>query len=299
MNSLLAYLRLSRPANIVTAIADILAGYAVTLAVLHNGIFSEINYEELILLNLATIGLYGGGVIMNDVADYELDKLERPERPLPSGHASRTGAGILGMALLIGGIIFAYMVSLQSAVIAVIIAVLALFYDFKGKHHKFFGPLNMGLCRGGNLLLGMSALMLALENYFLLATIPILYIAAITMISRGEVVGGNRAAIRYAAFMYAIVVISICLIAAYFEGRYFLQALGFIILFAFLIYRPLIKALQKPEPINIRNSVKTGVISLIVMDAAVAACFVRWEYALLVLALFPISIFLAKVFAVT
>ncbi|MBA3675078.1 MAG: polyprenyltransferase, partial [Chitinophagaceae bacterium] len=127
----------------------------------------------------------------------------------------------------------------------------------------------MGLCRGGNLLLGMSALMLALENYFLLATIPILYIAAITMISRGEVVGGNRAAIRYAAFMYAIVVISICLIAAYFEGRYFLQALGFIILFAFLIYRPLIKALQKPEPINIRNSVKTGVISLIVMDAAV------------------------------
>jgi len=105
-------------------------------------------------------------VVMNDVADYELDKIERPERPIPSGFASKEGATVLGICLLVAGIIFARQVSQLSAIIASSIAVLALLYDYLGKHHNFFGPINMGLCRSGNLLLGMSACANAVSSYF-------------------------------------------------------------------------------------------------------------------------------------
>ena len=65
-----------RPANIVTAHADILAGYAAAGAT--NGV-------HLVLLLAATTGLYGGGVVFNDVFDAKLDAMERPERPFQAG----------------------------------------------------------------------------------------------------------------------------------------------------------------------------------------------------------------------
>src|SRR5690606_33216233 len=99
MNSFIAHLRLMRPANIITAIADILAGFAVSGAAVQ--LLSPGNEESMNLwiplmwLILATIGLYGGGVVFNDVFDAELDKKERPERPIPSGRASVRSASIL------------------------------------------------------------------------------------------------------------------------------------------------------------------------------------------------------------
>jgi 4-hydroxybenzoate polyprenyltransferase len=71
--------RLMRPANIVTAYADILAGYAAVGATDH---------RALGLLMIATTGLYGGVVVFNDVFDAKLDAVERPERPIPSGGVS-------------------------------------------------------------------------------------------------------------------------------------------------------------------------------------------------------------------
>lgn len=301
MKTILAYLRLMRPANIVTAIADILAGWAVTQY--DDDLYTGGN-NCLLFLILATIGLYGGGVVMNDVADYELDKIERPERPIPSGLASRNGAIILGMSLLVAGIFSASIVSMLSGIIAFMVAVLALIYNFFGKHHNFFGPINMGMCRGGNFLLGMSV-----TGYFLffwpLAIIPILYIAGITMISRGEVVGGDKKAIAYAGIMYGVVISGLVFISILFShGRGIFQMqylfdLFFILLFAMLIIRPLIGAYKNPEPNNIRKAVKTGVISLIVMDAAMATSFMDWRYGIIILALLPISLLLSKVFAVT
>ncbi len=60
-----------------------------------------------------------------------------------------------------------------------------------------------------------------------------------------------------------------------------------------------IKAAREPIAENIRNAVKIGVLSLIVLDATVASGFAGLYYGLLVLILLPISMKLAKVFAVT
>ena len=70
-----------RPANIVTAVADILAGIAMAGTLY----FKQFDITAIILLILSTAFLYGGGVVMNDVFDADLDKVERPERPIPSG----------------------------------------------------------------------------------------------------------------------------------------------------------------------------------------------------------------------
>ncbi|WP_299758330.1 UbiA-like protein EboC [uncultured Pontibacter sp.] len=300
MSKLGAYLRLMRPANIVTAIADIMLGYAASGALLQlweNG-FEVGNLHLLGWLVLATIGLYGGGVVFNDVFDADLDRVERPERPIPSGKATVAGAAILGAVLLLGGIIAAWQVSAVSAAIALAIALLALLYDWKGKHQSLLGPINMGACRGGNLLLGVSAIPAAVAELWFISLIPIVYIAAITMVSRGEVHGGNTAALKGAALMYALVFAGIMSLELLPQFN-LLYSLPFLLLFAFLIFPPLIKAMPAKEPKLIIKAVKAGILALIVMNASIAAGFAGWQYGLVVLLLLPVSIYIAKSFAVT
>lgn len=302
MNSFIAHLRLMRPANIVTAIADILAGFAVSGAavqLLSQGSEESMNlWDPLMWLILATIGLYGGGVVFNDVFDAELDKKERPERPIPSGNASVLSASILAGILFLIGFIAAWQVSALSGIIALAVAALAVLYNAWGKHQLIFGPLNMGLCRGGNLLLGMSVIPSALQDLWYIALLPVIYIAAITMISRGEVHGGNKKAIIGGAVVYGIIIFAI-IILGYFSNISWWQVLPFVLLFSFLIFRPLIKALHKQEPQLIGKAVKAGVLSLIVLNASLATVYAGWIYGLLVLLLLPVSLLIAKKFSVT
>lgn len=302
MSKLIAHLRLMRPANIITAIADILAGFAVSGAAY--ALFS-IDFPgstallySLMWLIIATIGLYGGGVVFNDVFDAELDKVERPERPIPSGLATVRSAAILAFLLLIGGILAAFQVSILSGVIAIIIAALAVLYDAWGKHQLIFGPINMGLCRGWNLLLGISAVPAAVFELWFLAFIPVVYIAAITMISRGEVHGKNRKALLGGSAMYVSIILALIVISLL-EADAWWQILPFVLLFCYLIFPPLVNAIKNQDPKLIGKAVKAGVLSLIVLNAILATAFAGWLYGAVLLLLLPVSIGVAKRFAVT
>ena len=297
-----AYLQMMRPANIVTSWADILVGFAASgsVAILNEVIRGQATLASLVPLAwllLATTGLYGGGVVFNDVFDAQLDAKERPERPIPSGRASRQSAILLGSMLLVIGVVAAAQVSWLSATLAATVAFAALLYDSFGKHHPFFGPLNMGICRGGNLLLGVSVVPAMLDRWFL-ALIPIAYIAAITAISRGEVHGGKRS-IGVVALLLVGAVMGGMLALGLLKDSEVLAALPFIAVFAGRVLPPFVKAVRDPSPDEIRAAVKAGVLSLIVLDATVAAGFAGWPYGLLVLSLLPISIGLAQLFAVT
>ena len=282
-----------RPANIVTAVADILAGIAIA------GFFLDTPQDILPLAGLvaATIGLYGGGVVMNDVFDAELDAVERPERPIPSGVVLKTEATMLGFLLLTGGIIFALKVSVFSGILAIIIAMAALVYDKWTKHHAFIGPLNMGICRGLNLLLGLSIIGSRAMDYWYLAIIPIIYIAAITMISRDEVHGGKKTTLFSAAVLYLIAMAGI-LYFSLAEGHV-IATVFFVALWAFMVFVPLRQAMRKPEGKMIGRAVKAGVLALILMNAAWASAFGATYLALIIILLLPLSILMAKVFAVT
>lgn len=294
--SVLGYLQLMRPANIITAWADIILGYAAASSV--TGGINNLDLITLTTLILATTGLYGGGVVFNDICDAALDAVERPERPIPSGRVSLKGAIVLGTALLLVGIIAAAMVSNLSAILASLVAVTALLYDKYGKHHTFLGPLNMGACRGGNLLLGVSAIPEAVSDRWYLAVIPVVYIAAITAISQGEVRGGNKTTGVIAIALIGIVISSVLGLGLLPEYS-LLITLPFLALFTALVLPPFIKAALTPSPELIQTAVKAGVLSLIVLDATIAAGFANWIYGLLLLALLPGSRFLARLFAVT
>jgi len=170
-------------------------------------------------------------------------------------------------------------------------------YDKWGKHHSFLGPVNMGLCRGFNLLLGMSIVPAAVLHYWWLGIFPILYIAAITMISRDEVYGGKKKKLYAAAVLYFIVLAAIGWFA--YAKDHLLYAVWFILLFGIMISLPLSKAIKNPVAKNIRQSVKAGVLAVILMNAAWAAAFGAFGWALVILCLLPVSILFARLFAVT
>lgn len=294
-----AYLELMRPANIVTAFADILAGFAAAGGVLSiPGNASLFSPDGLIWLIISTFGLYGGGVVFNDVFDAELDAKERPERAIPSGRVSKLEATVLGIVLHSIGVISAFQVNRSAGVIAAVIVALTIIYDAKAKHSVVFGPLFMGLCRGGNLLLGVSIIPeVLLQNWFL-AIIPVVYIASITLISRGEVTGGSRVHGFTAVGMIVSVIIALLLLAIK-PGYSILTALPFLILFGWMVLPAFLNAAINPEPLTIKNAVKRGVLSLIFMNSVLAAGFSGLILGVIVACLFPLSVFLAKVFAVT
>jgi 4-hydroxybenzoate polyprenyltransferase len=295
LDKILVYLRMTRPANVVTSVADVLAGAAIA------GFFSAEAFSghilAIIMLCVSTACLYGGGIVFNDVFDANLDKIERPERAIPSGRVSIKQASIFGSVLLLAGTIIAALVSPVSGLLAFAIAFFALLYNKIAKHHYFWGPLNMGCCRGLNLLLGVSIITMALSQWYFLAIVPIIYIFSITMISRGEVHGGSRINLYIAAILYCIVT-SILLCFSYLNNKLLLSAI-ILIPFLWMIFRPLFKAIQNPIGKNIGGAVKAGVISLILMDAAWAATFSNIYTAIIIACLLPISLLLAKAFAVT
>lgn len=280
---------MTRPANLVTALTDIFAGMAIAQFT-----FSDANPA---LLLAATLGLYGGGVVLNDVFDAKLDAVERPERPIPSGKVPLKSAAMIGIGLLFLGILAATVFSLQSGMIAVVVALLTVLYNRFAKHHVFFGPLTMGLCRGGNLILGMSVLPESYQKWGWITVLPIAYIGAITLISQDEVHGGKKRTLYIAAFLY-LVVLAAQLTIAQNQGN-ILLTLPFVLLHTWLIGRPLWNAIQNPIGPLIGKAVKAGVISLIVMNASWCVAFGLWPLAILVLALLPLSLSLAKAFAVT
>ncbi len=288
------YLQLLRLANLVTAVADVLAGYSFGVWTLQTQSYAS---PDLLWLCLSTLGLYGGGVVLNDFFDADLDAVERPERPIPSGRVKKSTVGWFGAGLLLLGVLLALLAGGYSGPIAAAIALLTVLYNRFAKHHVAAGPLVMGFCRGGNLLLGMSALTETLVEWGVLAVVPVVYIFAITLVSQGEVHGGGR----WKLFVALVLFVTVQMVQGGWGvvGENGLSTLLFIALHAFFLYPPLFRALQNPVGPTIGRAVKAGVISLILMDSAWAAVAGQTGAALAIAALLPVSRFLAVKFAVT
>jgi hypothetical protein len=283
------FLTLARPANVLTAVADVWAGLAIS-----GGLQQDLQ-PRFGWLMLATAGLYAGGVVFNDIFDLPIDKVERPERPLPSGQVSIRQAITWGLLLLFIGNGASFTVSWVSGGITLLITLMALLYDRWAKHHVLLGPLAMGTCRGLNLLLGISAFPEQLSFSWGVSLVPLAYVAAITVISRGEVWGGSRTSLVIAAFLYLGVLGVIGWLGL--EKNW--TVIPLLLLLAGIIFPPLVKAFQKPIGPNMGKAVKAGVLALIVMDAAWVAAFGAWPFVLLVLFLLPLSLYMAKAFAIT
>ncbi len=286
------WIQIIRPSNVLTAISDVLAGVALACLFLQQDL-PPVN--PLIWITISSMLLYTGGIVFNDVFDTALDKVERPERPIPSGRIKKSAASILGSLAFVIGCFLAFQVNMTAFYVSLAIVLMCLLYNGKAKHHFLAGPIVMGACRGLNLLLGMAVLPDAL-SYWYIAIIPIIYIASVTNISRGEVYGSNKTALLVSIGLYSIVILTL-LYFTYSSKNYL--ALVFILLFSVMIGTPVSKALKTLQPQDVRKAVKFGVLALILMNASWIAISGHWLLALAVCAILPVSIFLAKKFAVT
>lgn len=287
---------LIRPANLITAATDIAAGaaIAVTLNRITETSSSSVSF---LLLIISSICLYAGGIAFNDVFDAVLDQHERPERPIPSGAISKIHAALYATILLLTGILAAFLNHPLSGTLAFLIALLSVTYNKWAKHHAFFGPFNMGFLRSLNLLLGMSILPLAVSTHFYLGIFPLLYISAITMISRGEVHGGSRSTLYAAMIFYLVVDLGIWIYSVTL-GKWFLPLI-FVIIHLMYVLPPLRTAIRIPEGSRIGAAVKHGVLGMILMDAIWVSLSPYWIGAFAMILLLPVSQKLARHFAVT
>lgn len=183
-----AILKLVRPPNVFTAFADAIAGLLIARAA---GV--DIAGSECLLI-LASGCLYLAGIVFNDIFDRDIDAQERPERPIPSGAVSLRLASALGTGLIGVGLGLAWSVSTESGLIGVALIAAIFAYDGFSKHHAI-GPVNMGLCRSLNFLLGLSPMLAAGGTWAELPlTGPIvlgLYVCCLTYIARDEVQGNS------------------------------------------------------------------------------------------------------------
>ncbi len=289
MSVLRAYLELIRPANVVTAVADVLAGYAV--AGLANG-------RALPWLVGATACLYAGGVVLNDYFDRALDAVERPERPIPSRRVRPATAAILGFGLLALGVGSAFQATREAGAVAGGIAALIVLYDAWSKRHGVLGPVNMGLCRGVNLLLGMAAVPSALAGHWPLGLLALVYIAAVTIVSRGEVHGGKLGAAALALVSLAGVVAALAVLALG-AGERAVVALMLTAVLAWRVLPPFWTVYRISRPAEIRRAVRAGVLSLVILDAAIGAAYAGPLYSAAILATGVLAGMLARLFSVT
>jgi 4-hydroxybenzoate polyprenyltransferase len=290
-STLAAYLELLRPPNVTTAIGDVLAGYAVA------GLARP---WVLPWLLASTMCLYAGGVVLNDVFDLEIDRVERPERPLPSGRLSRQAAATLGAVLLLAGIGFAFAGTVGAGLVAGATAVCILLYDAWGKRQTWFGPVNMGLCRAGNLMLGVAAVPPALGWAWPLGGLPLVYITAVTAVSRGEVHGGKRPVAMFALISLGSVLLALLWLSSGGAAQG-LSTTGLVLtaLLAVRLMPPYIRVWRRPAADTIRQAVRTGVLSLVLLDAVLGGIYAGPAYSAAILATAMTAGWLARRFAVT
>lgn len=133
-----AWLELARVSNAPTAASNAVAGAVVASP--------SAAAAEIAPLALAIVLFYTAGMILNDVRDLEVDRRERPERPLPSGRVSPQAATATVAALFVAGEGLVVAVDARAGLAGVGLIGVIVAYDAWHKGNPL-SPLLMGACR--------------------------------------------------------------------------------------------------------------------------------------------------------
>ncbi|MGP3999744.1 SCO3242 family prenyltransferase [Streptomyces sp. 8N706] len=106
----------------------------------------------------ASLCLYEAGMALNDWADRDLDAVERPDRPLPSGRIAPAAALAAAGGLTAAGLALAAAAGRRSLATATVLAGTVWAYDLRLKATAA-GPAAMAAARGLDLMLGATASM--------------------------------------------------------------------------------------------------------------------------------------------
>lgn len=96
----------------------------------------------------------GSAIVLNDYFDLEVDRINTPERPLPSGLVSPCEAIWLSIITGLIGLAISYAISLSAFVLCVIFWVIGILYNWKFKESGLAGNLMVSSSVGITLILG-------------------------------------------------------------------------------------------------------------------------------------------------
>lgn len=319
------YLLLVRLPNVFTAPSNILAGYFAVL-----GEPAEAGVVHLASAMAASSLLYIGGIVLNDYFDIDIDRKERPERPLPSGRVARSSALYIALAALAAAnaLVFAAGGVFGLAVSASLTGAIAA-YDGWLKHGRAGAPV-MAATRFLNVVLGATAALPLVAaavttttaasaapapsmeqtqvlRVALAASALFLYVLAIMVLSRKEVHGNKdvRGAFIAAASIVASLVIVVVASGLLLGLRVdFLVSLAiFATAIATTFYRHLpfsrSPAHHRLSPASIQKTVRNMVISIVVLDSVFVSGTAGLPYGLATLLLAVPAMLLAKKLYVT
>lgn len=98
-------------------------------------------YPAIVFGFLTASLMMAGTMILNDVNDVEVDKLNNPQRPIPSGRISNREAYALAMLFSATSIIFAGLLGPRTALTGLLALALMAYYNTRGKRTGFPGNL--------------------------------------------------------------------------------------------------------------------------------------------------------------
>ncbi|MDR2644157.1 MAG: UbiA family prenyltransferase [Planctomycetaceae bacterium] len=144
----MAILQLLRISALPTLWSNVLTAYFI-------GGGNNLNLLFFLLVSMSSI--YLGGMVLNDYFDAETDKIERPERPIPSGRITIRTAFILGMCLVTFGVFVGFICPfigdcsdyekrVAIGIVTVLFCCVILYNSFL-KRMSIIGPFVMGACR--------------------------------------------------------------------------------------------------------------------------------------------------------
>jgi len=140
-------LRIIRPTNCLIMSFAVLVGASLT------GL-GNLHWLSLLYGALTSFALTGAAMAVNDYYDYDIDKINEPSRPIPSGEVSKKAALLATGILTAVGFIFAYAVSLFCLLFAIGAWTIMVAYSTFGKRSGFAGNLLVSACIAAPFLYG-------------------------------------------------------------------------------------------------------------------------------------------------
>jgi geranylgeranylglycerol-phosphate geranylgeranyltransferase len=141
MGRVSGFLKILRPVNSVMMGVGVLVG-----VVIAGGLRSIIPLEYLAFAFVTGFTLTGSAMVINDYFDREIDAVNEPSRPIPSGDVKPNEAIAYSLLLSVIGLATAYLTSLPNLALAVFSCLVMMVYSAWGKRTGLPGNLMVSTC---------------------------------------------------------------------------------------------------------------------------------------------------------
>jgi len=241
---------------------------------------------------------YLAGMALNDYSDRELDAVERPERPLPSGRITPRYALALAGGLTGAGLLLATGLGRRGFGVAVAVAAAAWSYDLLAKPTPV-GPLVMGAARGLDVMLGACGHRAALPAAFATGA----HTVAVTALARGEVNGSDPvtgwSAVATTASVATATVVGTLVGERRAHWRDAVATAGLAALYGVTVGRAQAAAATSPDAGTVLDATRRGIKGLLPLQAAQLAAAATPLAGLALVGLAPVMQRLARRIATT